>query len=1279
MKLKQLLFSAALLASTSAIGQSVPTHDMYVDFGITERADIVTKLDKWQPGDNFSDDPNYQDENFFISRVPLKSRFINPKTQANKNLNEDNNKNLCWCVPIGEMTKRWGPLPRYNFDGDNFNMWQYINIHANWSNSWFRVPGAFNDVAHKNGVRTGCLYFIDWAEQVSATSNAGKMLAQLAAKDGEGNFKYARKLIQFLRYYGIDGIGLNPEGYWSSQLNEDFSSFLAECHKVAKEMNHPFHVEWYAFVSNSGGLSDNGCRLEIGANDKWFHKNDQPVTDVFFLNYNWDETDLSKSAEAAASLGRSTYDVYAGFDQQGRGYGRYGNAGWKALMRQPVSVVVWGGHDRSQLYSGSTEGGNSDLSVQNEYQKKQELLFTGGSRNVLQTPEVTDDVITASYSDLAKWHGYSKAVIEESALTELPFVTRFNLGNGTSFKKNGVTTFDHKWYNIGMQDLLPTWRWWIDNGDGATIPTDPINCDFTFDDAYYGGSCLKIHGATAKSNLRLFNTKFNVANAEDEFAITFKMLNGTDPKMKLTVSKIGTEDAFSSYALPADGIVQGVWKTVTMKASDLNLKAGDVIACIGLSVEGTDENYAVLLGEMAFMPKSFEQTPVTPVITHTDVMKRVYNRVDFKVVFDVPFTGQRKAEYEDCPIYNEEVNSWYYEIYIKQGEKETLVTATTSWASYVVDAPLNGVDQKFQVGVRSVGLDGKTESPIVWTEEIESELSTIEKLTIDKDIIKPNEEVTIGFEDPNHPTASIEVLDALTGEVIDSKSGVLSLTTSLPSIGTYDVRVATQMNINGVLKDTTVMNRALLLVTPESTGRLPMINNITADNTEVNTGETVNLTADIVKGDTYTLNGRERDCTVSQSLYMKEPYQLTVDGKVMSEYTNTSFALWFKVEKFEHASLGTLLMTKVNRNYGGTWTESVWGEMWTAIRPANYSENKYKNGEDELSISVDGPRAGTANYEHNADVDGMSNGYTLSPNTWYHVCVVKSGRNVKLYLNGKKIIDAQSRGAGPKDWRGANFYVGGSMTNLASFTGWVDEVQIWSKALTDEEVKEAMAGYLIPPTGLEGYFTFENNSTDADGNMYYPNEGNNSTAVPGAYMTIGTSENGTNVDVKQNQSTPALGVPYITGSRPIKFESAKWMLDGANFSQDGDEKAIATYAQDGTYPVTLTLANSWGSVTKTITDYIVVTKGVGIEDTRTDNYLIYPNPFKEQANILFADAGTYNVLVFDTQGKQISASNYNAAAGEVCQLSFDAPDGMYYVVVMQDGKCVQSFKVIKER
>jgi len=1270
---KTLLLSVAILSASGALAQSVPSHEMYVSYAAPDN--IVEALKNWEPGKNWNGKADYHDENFFISRVPMKARFV-PGAQANPDLTDANAKNLCWCVPTGEMTKKWGPLPRYNFDGDNFNMWQYINIHSNWSNGWWRVPGAFNDVAHKNGVKTGCTYFIDWGASVTPYDEPGKTLYELSMKDGNGNYLYARKLVEFLRYYGIDGLAINPEGTWNRQLMAQFPGFLAECHKIAKELNHPFHVDWYAFVSNTGQLSDNGCKLTVGSNDKWFQNEEigQPVTDVFFLNYNWTESGLKSSAEAAQQLGRSSFDVYAGFDQQGRGYGRSGNAGWEALMKYPVSIVVWGAHDRSQLYTSSTESGQSDYAVQNEYQKKQELLFSGANRNVLSLPALNTGNTTASYASLASWHGYAKAVREQSTLTETPFVTRFNLGNGAFMNNEGVTTWNHKWYNIGMQDLLPTWRWWIDNGDGVTVPADAIQADFTFDDAWFGGSCLKLHGQTGRSDMRLFATKWTVSSADDVLRLTYKVNSGDENHLRLMVSKEGSENNFTYVDVPA-AEKQGQWATVTLKAADFGLMAGNVVGCVGLSATNTDANYECLLGEFAYIPANFNETPATPEITYSEVMKRYYNRADFKVVFSMPEPASRKAEYEGRPVYNEEVGAWYYEIFVKQGETETLVTTTTSWAAYVVDAPLNITDPSMQIGVRAVGRDGRTKSPIVWTEKLESPLTMIETLTIDKEIIKPNEEFTIGFEDPNHPVASIRILNAQTGAEMASCTDQLTMTASLPTTGTYDVEVTSGGQ--------TLMNRSLIFVTPEETGRLPQINSITADNTEVDGGDPVNFTADINKGTTF--NGQP--CTVSQSLYMKEPYQLTVDANIMSEYTTNSYALWFKVDKFSHASLGTLLMTKVNRNYmadnGGTWTENVWGEMWTAIRPAGYAAKNNigrDNAENEISVSFDGPKAGTYNYEHNNDVDGLSDGYSLLPNVWYHVCVVKNGRNdVRVYLNGKKIISCASRGAGPKDWKGANFYVGGSITNLASFTGWVDEVQIWSKALTDAEVLESMKGYQTAPAGLEGYFTFENTATDADGNIYFPNQGQAADKVAGAYMTVGKDQDGRNVDIKQNQLTTALGVPSITGSGAINFESSKWMLEGAQLNTATETAATATYHTQGTYPVKLTISNSWGSATKTITDYIVVKSSTGIDRvTGETGYIVYPTPFRDKVNLLFAQDGNYQVKVFDAAGKLTGTTGYQAVTGEVCELALNGPAGTYIVTVLKDGQCVRSFKVSKQ-
>lgn len=1273
MKTKHALFSAVLFAASSVAGmaQSVPTHEMYVQYATP--SSLVEALKNWEPGKNFGEGKDYMDENFFISRVPLKERFI-PGDWANDDLNDSNDKYFCWCAPTGEMTKKWGPLPRYNFDGDNFNMWQYVNTHSNWSNGWWRVPGAFNDVAHRNGVRTGCTYFIDWATPVNSMNDPGKTLYELAETDWDGNYLYAEKLIKFMRYYGITGLTFNPEGNWAANVNSAVKGFLAECHRVAKELNWPFHVDWYAFVSNTGQLSDNGCKLTVGANDQWFHDQNinQPVTDVFFLNYNWTDAGLQQSVNAAKQLGRNTFDVYAGFDMQGRGYGKNGNAGWSSLMKYPVSVVVWGAHDRSQLYVSSTEGGQSDYAVQNEYQKKQEMLFSGGNRNVLKLPALTDANITSSFSDLGKWHGYAKAVRERSTLNEVPFVTRFNLGNGRFFNKEGKTTWAHKWYNWGMQDLLPTWRWWIDNGDGKTVPTKSLEVDFTYDDAWFAGSCLKLHGQTDRSDLRLFATRWTVENANDEFRIVYKVNSGTDSHLKLMVSKDGAKANFKMKALPA-AANQGEWTTATFTAADFGLVAGDVIGYVGLSAEGTNAAYETLLGEFAFVPVSFSTTPSTPTITYSEVMARYYNRADFKVVFDMPEPASRPAKYDGCPVYNEEVGTWYYEVYVKQGEKETLVTTTTSWAAYVVDAPLDpALGQTFQIGVRAIGLDGQAASPIVWTSEIEKELTLIETLTIDKGVIKPNEEFTIGFEDPNHSACDFKIYNALTGQLVASAQNKLQMTTSLPEEGSYDVEVIS----NGH----SLMNRSIILISPEETGRLPRIGEITTSTTSVTDIQGVTLEAEVEKGTTYNDN----PCTVSQSLYMQEPYQFTVDANVMSEYNNNSYALWFKVEKFEHASLGTLLMTKVNRNYGGTWTESVWGEMWTAIRPAGYAAKNNigrNNAANEISVSFDGPAAGTPSYEHNNDVDGLSDGYSLQPNTWYHICVVKNGRNEKVYLNGKLIIDCQARGCGPKNWRGAKFYVGGSMTNLASFTGWVDEVQIWSKSLTQAEVLEAMKGYKFAPDGLEGYFKFEQTRTDAEGKIYFPNMGKGVDRVAGGYMTIGKSENNVTTDHKQNQLTTALGVPSLTGVYGINYENTKWMVEGARVQNLGDGTAEAIFPASGEYAITVEATNSWGSASKTITDYIVVTPTAidGLQSDPEAGYVLYPRAFEGKADVLFAKGGTYVVNVYSATGACQANTVLQARDGELQTISLGratAP-GTYIITIFKDGKAVRSFKINK--
>lgn len=1227
----------------------VPSHPMYVQKdptykdsrGETQKTPLYTYFESWTPGT-----PLTVDDNFFISRVRVKKRIENPATQVDPSMTLD--RKLCWWCPIGISDKSWGAIPRYTFNADNFSMWQYVDIHGSWGDSWIRVPGAFSDAAHRNGVTNGCVLFFD--SSVSTTSETGQIILKLTEKNADGTFKNARKLIKFMKYYGIEGLGVNPEGYLPSSMVDPLKGFFEECHKIAEEENWIFRVHWYESMTNSGYVTWTD-QLSMN-NNEWFQRQgkDYPVSDMYMLNYNWYGSKLPNSIQVAKNLGRNPYDVYAGFDTQGRWISSQfyptADEGWVRLKNSEASIALWGSHTTNMIYENASEFGSDDLTLQTTYQKKLEQFFTGGTRNPANTPEVTNMIKSNSWNAMQKFHGMSSMLPARSAMTELPFITRFGLGNGMFFKVEGETKFDHKWYNIGVQDYLPTWRWWVLD-DMGNVPADGINCEFTFEDAWHAGSALKLFGATAVSNVRMFKTDFDVpANAE--ITVRYKVQNGTDPHLKLIWSADG--ETFHSYTMEATPGA-GEWGYTTFNAQEAGM-AGKVVS-MGFRVENTDSNYELLLGELAIDDKQ-TFAPVKPVITLKEVLTGRYNEVDFKLIFKSK--DQDPANPAE-PIYNDDVDTWYFEIYTQPEDGEpVLCTTTSSWAAYVVGAPASQNTRKSRFGVCAVAPDGVTRSEIAWTEYMERPVVQIEDVAINKTMIKAGEEFTISYVDPTHAKArSWEIVNSSTNARQQFASNVTSITTSIDTEGSYDLIIK---------KDATDTQGTrlcgLIQVSPSETGAVPTIGSLELSKSEIDVTEATTAS--------FTVS-RLGEGKVSRGLAVRDPEMLRLPKEVASAQ-NYSIAMWFKVEKYAHGRFGTNLINK--RSLNVNWPHNNWGDFWVHIWPIVYSGQTVEN---EISYTQWGQSASpgfNGNIHESPNGKLKTDGHGISPMIWNHLVISSGGGKMYIWLNGKKCAEMNQSWT---QYQNGPIYIGGTNVYHGGLIGVIDELQYWNKVLDQEGVLDAMKGYegREIPANLAGYWDFE--TINEDGSSF-DNKGKGGDIKAqmikfeggGGESTSGTGE----VAVKANNNE--LGNPAISGSLEVKTTQTL-KAPGANVTE-GNGSAELKYTSGGTYNVTLTVANRWGSDTRT--QAVVVTDATALDEAKIAELSAFPNPFTDAVNVMFAQEGTYEMGIYSVDGACLMKDVVEASQNEVVRVDLNAPKGIYILKVMKDNKCVQVIKLSKQ-
>lgn len=1241
---KSTIIGCLVLMVAAANAQSY--QEGYVNWGNFGK-DFGTTLKNWTPGIQVT-----EDDNFFISRVKPKTRFRNSATQVRTNIDESNDKRILMWVPIDDATEN--ALPNGVYDSEVFNMWQYISHYGNWTAPQGRIPGNFADVAHKNGVAVssvagipyGGLYGNGWQEAIEAVINAG-----------------VEKGAQFLHYYGIDGLGYNSEFSGGYSLMSKLIPYHISLKEASLKINPIYESIWYDGTNEQGyiafdkGLSTHNDKIAEG-------------TSLFF-NYNWNNsTLLQNTVNYANKIGYDPINIYAGVNMQGA---EPGTNNWPLLKDYPISIGLWGAHSDNMFWQSRGEKGSAPDIKQRVYQQRLERWFTGGTRNPANCPAVTNSM--KYIADNFTFHGMSTFSTAKSTLcwdlgTE-PFITYFNLGNGQFFNWNGERQHNEEWYNIGVQDYLPTWRWWFTNSllgrTANNVVANGLCAEFTWDDAWVGGSTVRIYGSTTEEYLHLFKTKFEVKDG-DVITLRYKIAAG-NADINLVLTATGNErTSLGELAIcKTDNIADDeIWVEKKFTVGK-DIKACE-LALVALQFRNV-KDMNLYLGEFSIV-RNEATMPEKPVIASTKTLAFSKYGVNAKIIFNMP---NSKPAGEPC--YNIDVNTSLFKIYAQQeGCEPILMGITTSWAGLVYNIPME-LDKadRLRIGVASVSLDMKNDSEIAWGEYMDAGTYLFDDdIQINKGTIKPGEDFEISYVDPRHEDATWVITDSNNKELYRATGNKISVTEGPASIGSYNLTVTGPVyDEDGNRTESARLFAGYIQISSESVGALPKILTLTAN------GKEADITTGIGEEIAMAYTGRNANGSGSQGVDLKEErFGVKCSDIDIVGVKSFSTAFWLKINKLSEGE--TQLFAVANKL--DEWPKTDWGWIWVNIKDDGTMGSFTFRGTDrssnnELRYKFKNTKVPVGSWVHFAfTFDYHESGY-LSCN---------------FYINGTKqevtgwnraLTESNGDAAGHPGYQG-NVYnitdgqvlsVGGSAHGRNGIDGIIDNFQVWNKVMTDADVATSM-GDINPgnlPNGLAAYWDFEEKA----GSEYtFKSVGTLANKDAGIHNYTATGGEGQGAF---GWITPEYtsGCPFISGTAYPVVTTPSWNAKKGSVDNiagsDTEGSATITYARGGDYAVTLTLANSLGSDSRTF-QVIHVDTTEGIAGTDASEMKAYT--IDGAAIVELAQEGNYDIALYNVAGIKVAGKSVKANAGDKVQVAMDNK-GTYILTIEKDGKPVRSIKL----
>lgn len=691
-----------------------------------------------------------EDLRFNVSSVPLAKRADLAELETVNSTQNKDTKVMAISIMNGSTSGN-SPHGLNKMNANTFSYWQYVDLLVYWGGSsgegLIVAPSAdVVDAGHRNGVKVIGTIFMPQA------AHGGKMqwLEDLLTRKEDGSYPVADKLIEVADVYGFDGWFMNQEteGTDEEPLTADHAARMQEFLSYYKEKAPELELIYYDSMTVDGKMDWQNALTEKNA-AYLMNEDGEAVADEMFLNFWWTteklagEELLKASAGLAKEKGIDPYDLYAGVDIQSNGYDT--PIRWD-LFENPEG----GTYTSLGLYCPSWAYFSAGT-VQDFWKQENKLWV-----NSKGDPSYEADVS----GDDTQWRGVSTYVVERTAVTELPFVTNFCMGNGYGFYKNGQLISMLDWNNRSVSDILPTYRYIIENGEGNTLAAD-----LDVGDAYYGGNSLILRGDVKKDTESVIKLYSADLDAQEQMIFT------TAAKVRgpeVALDAVLALDDGSEVILEGDKKVGEEWTVVSYDAASL---AGKTIKTISYRIKaGEDANGLQLrLGNITMArPESFESASVSNVQV-----------LDSEFDEDGMYAGVRLA-------WESDVDSEYYEIYrMNQDGTKSFLGVSNTDSFYINTLPRTDETNKSEFEV--VPVNGLLEEGSGSTVVMEWPDNSIPKAAFTADVTLAAPGQTITFTSLCSQNTQ-KVTWTLTGSDTESAQGD-TVSVTYPEAGIYGVSI----------------------------------------------------------------------------------------------------------------------------------------------------------------------------------------------------------------------------------------------------------------------------------------------------------------------------------------------------------------------------------------------------------------------------------------------------------------------------------------------------------